>query len=41
MEEIVKRLKEESLKITGKEFESWYEGLSPIEKVAYGKSVSK
>jgi hypothetical protein len=30
-----------SLKITGGEFENWYEGLSPIEKVSYGKSLNK
>lgn len=41
MEEIIKRIYEESLKITGGEFENWYEGLSPIEKVSYGKLLNK
>jgi len=39
MKEIIKRIKKESLEIRGGVFAEWYEGLSPIEKEAYGKSL--
>jgi|TARA_R110000851_G_scaffold229976_1_gene382717 hypothetical protein len=41
MKEILKRIKKESLKITGGEFAQWYESLSPIERVAYNKTLRK
>ena len=39
MKEILNRIKKESLTITGGNFAQWYEGLSPIEKIAYGLSL--
>jgi len=39
MTEIVKRIKEEASHITGGMFAEWYEGLSPIEKAAYGQTL--
>ena len=41
MEEIIKRIKKESLNIRGGEFQNWYEGLSPVEKIAYGHCLRK
>tara|TARA_B100001057_G_C22860187_1_gene954185 strand:+ start:1228 stop:1359 length:132 start_codon:yes stop_codon:yes gene_type:complete len=39
MEQILKRIKKESLQIKGGDFQNWYDGLSPIEKMAYGKTL--
>jgi|TARA_R110001592_G_scaffold110851_3_gene307547 uncharacterized protein with von Willebrand factor type A (vWA) domain len=39
MKDIIKRIKKDALKITGGAFSNWYEGLSPIEKVAYGQTL--
>ena len=39
MEIINQRILKESRSIKGGDFANWYEGLSPIEKVAYGNSL--
>mgnify|MGYP001202845374 FL=1 len=39
MNEIINRIKEEASHITGGQFPQWYEGLSPIEKAAYGQTL--
>tara|TARA_Y100000592_G_scaffold93496_1_gene156772 strand:+ start:301 stop:432 length:132 start_codon:yes stop_codon:yes gene_type:complete len=39
MEQIVKRIKREASQIRGGSFQNWYDGLSPIEKMAYGKTL--
>jgi len=39
MKEIINRIKKEASHITGGEFAEWYEGLSPIEKAAYGQTL--
>ena len=39
MKEINQRILKESRTIKGGDFHSWYEGLSPIEKLAYGNSL--
>jgi len=39
MNVILKRVKKEALMIKGGDFSQWYEGLSPIERVAYNKML--
>ena len=39
MKEINQRILKESRTIKGGDFHSWYEGLSPIEQLAYGNSL--
>ena len=41
MEKINQRIQKESQSIKGGDFANWYEGLSPIEKVAYSNLLRK
>ena len=41
MNDILERVKKDSLTIRGGEFANWYEGLSPVEKDAYNKILRK
>ena len=41
MNDILERIKKESLTIRGAEFANWHEGLSPVEKNAYSQILRK
>ena len=41
MKKIIQRIRKEALQIKGGDFAQWYEGLSPVEMIAYKETLRK